>query len=118
MSTFVISATTSTFTADSEGFSEATDPQTGLRTWSFTALLAAASDFTTLFGLRSWLVSRYAMPGGSGRFADVGGGAGSGAFTLDNAVGSPFTAVLVGINRPSAYPGGARKAQVTFWEVP
>lgn len=118
MSTFVIGGTTATFTADQDGFSEATDRQTGLRTWSFTAVLPASSDFTTLFGLRSWLVSRRPAPGGTGVFADVGGGAGKGTLTLDNVVGSPFGATLSAINRPSAYPGGARKASVTFEEVP
>jgi hypothetical protein len=118
VSTFVIGGTTATFTADQDGFSESADRQTGLRTWSFTALLAASSDFTTLFGLRSWLVSRKAMPGGTGTFADIGGGAGKGVLTLDNVVGSPFNVALSAINRPSAYPSGQRKAQVTFEEVP
>ena len=118
MSTFVISSTTSTFTADQDGFSERTDPQSGLRVWTFTALLTASSDYTTLFGLLSWLVSKKAMPGGTGRFVDIGGGAGKGTLTLDNVVGSPFTAALTSINRPSAYPSGSRKAQVTFEEVP
>jgi hypothetical protein len=118
MSTFVISASTSTFTADQDGFSESYDQQTGLRNWSFTALLPTSTDYTTLFGLRSWQVSRYAAPGGSGVFADVGGGSGKGTLTLDNVVGSPFGAVLYSISRPSAYPGGQRKATCTFWEVP
>lgn len=117
MSTFVISATTATFTADAEGFSERTDRQTGLRSWTFSAVFSAASDYTTLFGLRSWLVSRYAAPGGSGLFADVGGGSGKGTLTIDNAVGSPFSATLSEIGRPS-WIGGDRKAQVTFDEVP
>jgi hypothetical protein len=118
MSTFVIGATTSTFTAESEGYSERTEPQTGLRVWSFTGLFSAATDYTTLFGLLSWLVTKKAMPGGTGRFADIGGGAGKGTLTLDNVVGSPFTAALTSLNRPSAYPSGQRKAQVVFEEVP
>lgn len=118
MSTFVIGGTTSTFTADQDGFSESTDRQTGLRTWTFTALLATSSAYTTLFGLRSWLVSRRAMPGGTGAFADIGGGAGKGVLTLDNVVGSPFNAALPTINRPSAYPSGQCRASVVFEEVP
>jgi hypothetical protein len=94
------------------------DQQTGLRNWSFSALLPTSTDYTTLFGLRSWLVSRYAAPGGSGIFADVGGGSGKGTLSLDNVIGSPFNAVLTAITRPSAYPGGQRKASVTFLEVP
>lgn len=116
MSTFVISATTATFIADEDGFAERMDG--GLRVWQFTAVLPTATDYTALFGLRSWLVSKRPIPGGSATFADVGGGAGKGALTLDNVVGSPFTAALTRVDRPSAYPGGARKCQVTFEEVP
>lgn len=118
MSTFVIGGTTATFTADQEGFNERSEPQTGLRVWAFNAVLPLLTDYTTLFGLLSWLVTIRAMPGGNSRFADIGGGAGRGALTLDNVVGSPFNAVLTSISRPSAYPGGGRKAQVTFEEVP
>jgi hypothetical protein len=118
MSTFVIGGTTATFTADQDGFSESVERQTGLRTWTFSAILTLPADYTTLFGLRSWLVTRKAMPGGAAVFADIAGGAGRGTLTLDNVVGSPFFAALSAITRPSAYPSGARKASVTFEEVP
>lgn len=118
MSTFVIGVTTGTFTADQEGFVERTDG--GLRVWEFTALLTLAADYATLFSLRSWLVSKRPIPGGTAAatVVDVGGGAGKGTLTLDNVVGSPFTAVLSRIERPSAYPGGGRKTHVSFEEVP
>jgi hypothetical protein len=120
VSSFVVGITTATFTADQDGFNERTEPQSGLRVWTFKALLALTTDYTTLFSLQSWLVTKRAMPGGASttRYADVGGGAGRGTLTLDNVVGSPFFAVLTQINRPSAYPSGARYAQVTFEEVP
>lgn len=118
MSTFVVGVTTATFTADQEGFSERMDA--GLRVWDFNALLVLATDYTTLYALRSWLVSKRPIPGGlaSSTVVDIGGGAGKGTFTFDNVLGSPFTAVLTRIQRPSAYPGGGRKVQVTFEEVP
>jgi hypothetical protein len=116
MSTFVIGATTATFTADQDGFSERMDGP--MRVWEFGAVLALATDYTTLFGLRSWMVSKRQIPASATIYADIGGGAGAGTLTLDNVVGSPFTAVLTRIQRPSAYPGGSRRVQVTFEEVP
>lgn len=118
MTSFVIGATTATFVADQNGFNEKTDPATGLRIWTFAALFTLTTDYTTLFGLLSWLVSKKAMPGGTGVFADIAGGAGKGTLTLDNVVGSPFGAALTSITRPSAYPSGGRRAQVQFDEVP
>jgi hypothetical protein len=118
MSSFVVGVTTATFTANQDGFNERAEPQTGLRVWTFDAVLPLVTDYTTLFSLLSWQVTIKAMPGGNSRFADIGGGAGRGALTLDNVVGSPFNAALTAVSRPSAYPGGGRKAQVTFQEVP
>lgn len=116
-STFAIGANTVSFTADENGFTERIDG--GLRVWDFTAFLVLSTDYTLLFSLRSWLVSKKPIPSGaaSATFVDVGGGAGKGTLTLTNVLGSPFTAVLTRIQRPSAYPGGSRKVQVTFEEA-
>lgn len=110
--------TSVTFTAQDQGFVEHKNAQ--LRTWDMELYLASASDFTTLLNLWSGPVSIRICPGSAGAtpFADIAGGAGSGALTIDNAVGSPFTAALVRIDRPSAYPGGGRRCTVTFQEVP
>lgn len=118
MSTFQVGVGLVTFTADQEGFSERTDG--GLRVWDFTTLLVLSTDYTAMYALRSWLVSKRPIPAGTAlaTVVDVGGGAGKGTLTLDNVLGSPFTAVLTRIQRPSAYPGGSRRVQVTFEEVP
>lgn len=119
MSTFQIAASIVTFTADQEGFVERMDGP--MRVWEFTTFLALVADYTLLYSLRSWLVSKRPIPGGTSSLADyvdVGGGAGKGTLTLTNVLGSPFTAVLTRIQRPSAYPGGGRKVLVTFEETP
>lgn len=118
MSSFTVATTAVTFTANQDNFSERKDAL--LRSWDFEAFLANATDFTTLVSLWSGPVSVRYCPGTAGAtaYADIGGGAGSGSLVLDNVVGSPFTAALVRIERPSAYPGGGRRARVTFQEVP
>ncbi|GAC1397733.1 MAG: hypothetical protein NVSMB60_08090 [Mycobacterium sp.] len=118
MSTFAIGLSTVTFVADQPSFNERNDG--GLRVWEFNAYLSLPADYTTLFSLRSWLVSKRAIPGGSAlaTVIDVGGGAGKGTLTLDFVLGSPFTAILTRITRPSSYPGGGRRAIVTFDESP
>jgi hypothetical protein len=119
LSSFAIAPTTVTFIADLDTFNERTDG--GLRVWEFKAYLTLPTDYTSLFSLRSWLVSKKPMPGGTtsaATFVDIAGGAGKGTLTLDNVVGSPFTAALTRIQRPSAYPGGSRYANCTFEETP
>lgn len=116
MSRFTIAASFVNFTADQEGFVERWDGP--LRVWEFTGLLALATDYTTLITLRSWLVTKRPIPGGSTTFVDVGGGPGLGTLILDNVLGSPFVAILTRLQRPSAYPGGSRRVQVTFEECP
>lgn len=118
MSSFQVSATTATFTVNQDAFSERHD--TLLRTWDLDLYLPAASDYTTLASLLSYPVRVGTCPGTAGAtmYVDVGGGAGAGTLTLDNVVGSPFTAVLTRMERPSAYPGGGRRCRVTFQEAP
>lgn len=116
MSTFVIGVNTATFTANQDGFMERMDGP--MRVWDFEAILALTADYTMLYSLRSWLLSKRVIPSGTTIYADIGGGAGRGQLTLDNVLGSPFNAVLTRIQRPSAYPSGARRVQVTFEEVP
>lgn len=118
MSSFTVGATSVTFTAQDQGFVE---HKAGLlRTWDMELYLANATDFSTFLSLWSGPVSIRTCPGSAGAtaFADIAGGAGSGALVIDNATGSPFTAALVRIDRPSAYPGGGRRCSATFQEVP
>lgn len=119
MSSFTVSGHTAcTFTASQDGFTERW--QNHLRTWNFELFLASASDYTTLIALYSEPVVIRLCPGTAGAtpYADIGGGVGSGALVLDNVVGSPFTAALTGMDRPSAYPGGGCRVRATFQEVP
>lgn len=118
MSSFSVGATSVSFTANQDGFNERRDSL--LRVWEFEALLASATDFSTLDSLFSSPVSVRICPGSAGAtsFADIGGGAGAGTLTLDNVVGSPFTAALTSIGRASAYPGGGRRCRLTFQQVP
>lgn len=118
MSSFAVGATSVSFTANQDNFSEQKDAL--LRVWNLELYLASATDFTTLASLWSGPVTKRYCPGTAGAtaYADIGGGAGSGTLTLDNVVGSPFTAALTRIERPSAYPGGGRRARVIFEEVP
>jgi hypothetical protein len=97
MSSFAVSTTTVVFTIDRQGFME--HKANLLRTWDMTLLLASATDCAT-------------------PYADIAGGAGKGTLTVDNASDSPYTAALVRIDRPSAYPGGARRVTASFQEVP
>jgi hypothetical protein len=118
MSSFTVGITAASFTLNQDNFSERRD--TLLRTWNFEAFLALATDYTTLASLMSAPVHLGVCPGTAGvtYYLDIGGGAGQGTLVLDNVVGSPFTAVLVGMDRPSAYPGGGRRCRVTFQEAP
>lgn len=118
MSSFVVSGTTATFLVDQDGFNERRD--TALRTWDLQLFLAAEADYTTLASLWSGPIHIGLCPGSAGAtyYVHVGGGAGPGALTLDNVVGSPFTAVLIRLARPSAYPSGGRKCMATFQEAP
>lgn len=116
MSRFTIAASFVNFTVDQEGFVERWDGP--LRVWEFTGLLALSTDYTTLITLRSWLVTKRPIPAGVTTYIDVGGGPGRGILALDNVLGSPFTAILTRLQRPSAYPGGSRKVQMTFEESP
>lgn len=118
MSSFQVSATVVSFTAMPDGFSERRD--TLLRTWDFDAYLVLATDYTTLASLMSAPYHVGVCPGSAGvtYYVHIGGGAGQGTLSLDNVVGSPFTAALVKMDRPSAYPGGGRKCRVTFQECP
>lgn len=118
MSSFTIGGTAVTFLDTPEGFAERW--QNLLRTWDIEIFLASASDYTDLTSLYSEPVSVRLCPGSSGAtpYVDIGGGAGAGALVLDNVVGSPFNAALTRIGRPSAYPGGGRRCQVSFQECP
>lgn len=118
MSSFQVAATIVTFVDDEKGFSETRD--TLLRVWEFEAYLALPTDYTTLLTLQSGPVHVGTCPGQAGmtNYVDIGGGAGPGTLTLDNVVGSPFTAALTRVTRPSAYPGGGRICHVTFQECP
>lgn len=118
MSSFQVGATSVSFVDSENNFVERRDSL--LRSWDIELFLASASDFTTLDGLWSGPVSLRICPGSAGAtaYADIGGGAGAGTLTLDNVVGSPFTAALTRIERPSAYPGGGRRCRATFQEVP
>jgi hypothetical protein len=118
MSSFVVGTTTGSFTVNMDGFSE--QRPTLLRTWDFEAILTLSTDYTTLNSLFSYPVNVRTAPGSAGAtmYIDVGGGAGKGTLTLDNVVGSPFTAILTRISRPSAYPSGSRRVRVTFQESP
>lgn len=118
MSSFAVGATSVSFVVNQDNFEERRD--TLLRTWDLELYLTLATDFTTLDSLFSAPVSVRYCPGSAGAtsYADIGGGAGKGTLTLDNVVGSPFTAALVRIGRPSAFPGGGRRVRVTFQQVP
>lgn len=118
MSSFQVSATTATFSVNQDNFSERRD--TLLRTWDLELILTLSSDYTALASLMSAPVHVGTCPGTAGvtYYVDIGGGAGSGTLTLDNVVGSPFTAALVRMERPSAYPSGARKVRCSFQECP
>lgn len=116
MSSFTVGATAATFTD-----TEMTERfPTLLRTWDLELYLASASDYTTLASLLSYPVRVGTCPGSAGAtmYVDIGGGAGAGALVLDNVVGSPFNAALVQLDRPSAYPGGGRRARCQFQECP
>lgn len=118
MSSFQVGITSVSFTVDWDNFTE--QYQSVLRTWDCEIYLALATDYTTLISLLSYPVTIRACPGSAGvtMVADIAGGAGQGTLTLDNVLGSPFNAALTRIERPSAYPGGGRRARVTFQEVP
>src|SRR5258708_1221909 len=121
MSSFQVASTICTFgLAEQASFSERRD--TLLRVWEFDVYLPLVHDYTTLASLFSAAVHVGTCPGlagaGGTMYVDIGGGAGSGTLTLDNVVGSPFTAALVRMERPSAYPGGGRKCRVVFQECP
>lgn len=118
MSSFQVSATIATFTVNQDSFSERRD--TLLRTWDLDLFLPLVTDYTTLASLFSAPYHIGVCPGtvGATYYVDIGGGAGAGTLTLDNVVGSPFTAALVRMERPSAYPSGARRCRVTFLECP
>jgi hypothetical protein len=118
MSSFAVSTTTVVFTIDRQGFME--HKANLLRTWDMTLLLASATDYATLASLWSGPVTTRSCPGSAGAtpYADIAGGAGKGTLTVDNASDSPYTAALVRIDRPSAYPGGARRVTASFQEVP
>lgn len=118
MSSFQVGATIVNFSANQDGFQE--QYLTLLRTWSFEAILTVTTDYTTLISLLSYPITVRACPGSAGATMDVdiGGGVGKGTLTLDNVVGSPFTAALESIQRPSAYPGGGLRARVSFQECP
>ena len=118
MSSFTVGANTASFTVNQDGFDE--QRPTLLRTWDFEAVLTLSTDYTLLNSLYSYPISVRTCPGSAGAtmYVDIGGGAGKGTLTLDNVVGSPFTAVLTRITRPSAYPSGARRCRLTFQESP
>lgn len=118
MSSFQVGATTVTFSAESVGFTER--KTTILRTWDMTVLLANATDYTNFVGLWSLVAPPRICPGSAGAtaYVQIAGGAGKGTLTLDNVVGSPFTAALTRIERPTAYPGGQRRCSVSFQEAP
>jgi hypothetical protein len=117
VSSFAVGATTVTIQEQSDGFQE--QYPTLLRTWEFDALLTLTTDYTTLVTLVTYPITVRACPGPAGvtMITDYGGGAGPGTLTLDNVVGSPFSAMLIRISRPSAYPGGARKVHLSFQEA-
>jgi hypothetical protein len=118
VSTFQVAATIASFTVNQDGFTERRD--TLLRVWELELFLALSTDYTTLAALMSAPYHVGVCPGSAGvtYYVDIGGGAGQGTLTLDNVVGSPFTAALVRMERPSAYPSGARKVRATFQECP
>jgi hypothetical protein len=118
MSSFVVGGTTVNFTIDYQGFFE--HKANLLRTWDFTVLLANATDYASLAGLWSGPVNVRACPGSAGAtpYVDIAGGAGKGTLTIDNASDSPYTAALVRMDRPSAYPSGGRRCTVSFQECP
>jgi hypothetical protein len=118
MSSFAVGGTSVTFTDDARSFTERKSSL--LRTWDFTLFLASATDYATLASLWSLLAPPRICPGSAGAtpYVQVAGGAGPGTLTFDNVVDSPFTAALVRIERPSAYPGGGRKCSVSFQECP
>lgn len=118
MSSFAVGATSVSFLVNQDNFVERRN--TLLRTWELDLYLSVAADFTTLNSLFSYPVSVRTCPGSAGAtsYADIGGGAGAGTLTLDNVVGSPFTAALTDIGRPSGYPGGGRRCRATFQEAP
>lgn len=118
MSSFAVGITSVSFVVNQDSFNERRDSL--LRTWDLELYLILATDFTTFNGLLSAPVSVRLCPGSAGAtsYVDIGGGAGKGTLTLDNVVGSPFTAALTRIERPSAYPGGGRRVRCTFQEAP
>jgi hypothetical protein len=117
MSGFQVSVTNVTFTVADQGFAERRENL--LRTWDLVLYLVNPTDYTTLVGLWSGPISVRICPGSAGAtaYVDIAGGAGKGTLTLDNVAGSPFTAALVRLDRPSAYPGGGRRVQATFQET-
>lgn len=118
MSSFQVAATSVTFVVNQDNFTERRDSL--LRVWDVELFLTLAADYTTLNGLFSAPVSTRICPGSAGAtaYVDIGGGAGKGTLTLDNVAGSPFTAALTRLDRPSAYPGGGRKVRASFQECP
>lgn len=111
-----IGGTSVTFTVADQGYAEHQDGL--LRTWDLLLYLANATDYATLVSLWSGPVSVRVCPGSAGAtaYVDIAGGAGRGTLTVDNVAGSPFTAALVRITRPSAYPGGSRRCSASFQE--
>lgn len=118
MSSFAVGGTSVSFLAPDQGFNERKDSL--LRTWDLALYLNSASDFTTLLSLWSGPVTVRVCPGSAGAtaYVDIAGGAGKGTLTIDNATGSPFSAALTRLDRPSAYPGGSRHCTATFQECP
>ena len=113
-STFVVGATTVTFTAQQDGFSETFDGTLALRQLQVPILLGATGDWATLLGLISWQVTPRVVPGASSPSVDIAGGAGLGILTIDHNADSPFIAVLTGLERGSTYPGGGKLCTGTF----
>lgn len=114
-SSFVIGGTTVNFLlVDRDGFDETCGVGIEFR---LTALLASVADFNTLLTLRTPAVD-VAFPPGAALTTlpviDVLYGAGSGTLTIDNVTGSPFTALLKELQRPSATPDGKVRASCTF----
>jgi hypothetical protein len=118
VSSFTVGVTVASFTANMDNFNERRD--TLLRTWDLELFLPLATDYTTLASLFSAPYHIATCPGvvGVTYYVDIGGGAGAGTLVLDNVVGSPFSAALVRMERPSAYPGGGRRVKATFQECP
>jgi hypothetical protein len=118
MSSFQVAATSVSFIVSDQGFTERKDDV--LRVWDLSLYLDSPTDYATLLSLWSGPVSVRTCPGTAGAtpYVDIAGGAGAGTLTVDNVADSPFTAALVRLERPSAYPGGSRVCRATFQECP